>query len=184
MRADLAARLRRTMRGETIAEYGVAGVGDVTGAHRVTPQTPAITPVTPVTPRKWQWGKERKRGRILAGNGAARGRSRRDRRARGDGGRSRAGLLSRRMGAAPMPAAYIRCRRRNGGSPSMTAGTSSTPGARTQRRCDGRRASCSTCRADGLAGGLVWQLKGERVRALGEERARLTDRRTIKRLRP
>ena len=36
----------------------------------------------------------------------------------------------------------------------------------------------------GLAGGLVWQLKGERVRALGEERARLTDRRTIKRLRP
>lgn len=36
----------------------------------------------------------------------------------------------------------------------------------------------------GLAGGLVWQLKGERVRALGEERARLTDGRTIKRLRP
>jgi CubicO group peptidase (beta-lactamase class C family) len=32
---------------------------------------------------------------------------------------------------------------------------------------------------DGRAGGLVWQLKGERVGALGEERARLTGGRTI-----
>jgi hypothetical protein len=32
---------------------------------------------------------------------------------------------------------------------------------------------------DGRPGGLVWQLKGERVGALGEERARLTDGRTI-----
>jgi hypothetical protein len=33
----------------------------------------------------------------------------------------------------------------------------------------------------GLAGGLVWQLKGERVTALGEDRARLADGRVIKR---
>ena len=32
---------------------------------------------------------------------------------------------------------------------------------------------------DGRAGGLVWQLKGEHVGALGEERARLTGGRTI-----
>ena len=32
-----------------------------------------------------------------------------------------------------------------------------------------------------LAGGLVWQLKGERVGALGEDRARLTDGRLIER---
>jgi hypothetical protein len=34
---------------------------------------------------------------------------------------------------------------------------------------------------DGRPGGLVWQLKGERVDALGEDRARLADGRTIKR---
>ena len=34
---------------------------------------------------------------------------------------------------------------------------------------------------DGRPGGLVWQLKGERVDALGEDRARLEDGRTIKR---
>ena len=100
MRADLAARLRRTMRGEAIAENGVTGVSGVTATPVLRLKTPAITPVTPVTPRKWQWGKERKRGRILARNRAARGRSRRHRRARGAGGRLRAGLLSRRMGAA------------------------------------------------------------------------------------
>ena len=33
----------------------------------------------------------------------------------------------------------------------------------------------------GRPGGLVWQLNGERVKALGEDRARLTDGRTIKR---
>jgi hypothetical protein len=33
----------------------------------------------------------------------------------------------------------------------------------------------------GRPGGLVWQLKGERVDALGEDRARLEDGRTIKR---
>jgi hypothetical protein len=34
---------------------------------------------------------------------------------------------------------------------------------------------------DGRPGGLVWQLKGERVTALGEDRARLADGRTFKR---
>ena len=34
---------------------------------------------------------------------------------------------------------------------------------------------------DGRPGGLVWQLKGERVGTLGEDRARLEDGRTIKR---
>ena len=34
---------------------------------------------------------------------------------------------------------------------------------------------------DGRPGGLIWQLKGERVDALGEDRARLEDGRTIKR---
>jgi hypothetical protein len=34
---------------------------------------------------------------------------------------------------------------------------------------------------EGRPGGLVWQLKDERVNALGEDRARLTDGRTIKR---
>ena len=34
---------------------------------------------------------------------------------------------------------------------------------------------------DGRPRGLVWQLKGERVDALGEDRARLDDGRTIKR---
>jgi hypothetical protein len=34
---------------------------------------------------------------------------------------------------------------------------------------------------EGRPGGLVWQLRGERVGALGEDRARLTDGRTIKR---
>jgi len=33
----------------------------------------------------------------------------------------------------------------------------------------------------GRPGGLVWQLKGERVDALGEDRVRLADGRTIKR---
>ena len=33
----------------------------------------------------------------------------------------------------------------------------------------------------GLAGGLIWQFKGERVNALGEDRARLRDGRIIKR---
>ena len=34
---------------------------------------------------------------------------------------------------------------------------------------------------DGRPGGLVWQLKGERVGTLGEDRARLTHGRMIKR---
>ena len=34
---------------------------------------------------------------------------------------------------------------------------------------------------DGRPGGLIWQLKGERVTALGEDRAGLADGRTIKR---
>jgi hypothetical protein len=34
---------------------------------------------------------------------------------------------------------------------------------------------------DGRPGGLIWQLTGERVRALGEDRAQLSDGRTIKR---
>ena len=34
---------------------------------------------------------------------------------------------------------------------------------------------------NGRPGGLVWQLKGERVDALGEDRVRLADGRTIKR---
>ena len=44
-----------------------------------------------------------------------------------------------------------------------------TPGELFDAPCDGR------------PGGLVWQLKGERVDVLGEDRARLEDGRTIKR---
>jgi len=82
-------------------------------------------------------------------------------------------------GRASMTKSHRACRKPNGGSPSMTAGGFSTLGARTRRR-DGWRASCSTWR-DGRPGGLVWQLKGERVGTLGEDRARLTHGRMIKR---
>jgi hypothetical protein len=34
---------------------------------------------------------------------------------------------------------------------------------------------------DSRSGGLIWQLTGERVTALGEDRARLADGRTIRR---
>ena len=64
---------------------------------------------------------------------------------------------------------------------SKTGGASSTYGARTPRLCGGRRASCSTRRAMAGRAASFWQLKGERVGTLGEDRARLKHGRMIKR---
>ena len=72
------------------------------------------------------------------------------------------------------------CLKPNGCSQSMTAGASSTDAA-TMRWTAGELFDVPR---GGLAGGLVWELNGKRVDALGADHARLDDGQVIDRKRP
>ena len=179
MRADLAARLRRTMRGEAIAENGVTGVAGVTG---------------PIGLRlKPQQLRQLRQLRLENGNG---------------GKSAREGVSSpvtqpiapdfdaieerAALAADSVPSCYLDAwARLNHQKPARV----SEPEWRLAldeggRFLDAWGAEAATMRwtagelfdvpRDGRPGGLVWQLKGERVDALGEDRARLEDGRTIK----
>ena len=108
MRADLAARLRRTMRGEAIAENGVTGVAGVTGPTGLRLKPQQLRQLRPLRLENGNGEKSAREGVSSPVTAADRARLRRHRRAGGDGGRSRAGLLSRRMGAAQSPKASER----------------------------------------------------------------------------
>jgi hypothetical protein len=180
MRADLAARLRRTMRGEIIAENGVTGVSGVTA--------------TPALRRKPQQLRRLRPLRLENSNGEKSARE-------GvtspvtappapdfDAIEERAAMAADRVPACYLDAwAGLQCQRASfapveawrraiddGGLFLDTWGAD----AATMRWTAGELFDAPR---DGKQSGLVWQLNGERVHALGEGRARLTDGRTIKR---
>ena len=180
MRADLAARLRRTMRGEATAENGVTGVAGVTA-----------TPVLRLKPQQLRQLRPLRLENVNGGKSASEGVTSPvtqplapDR----DAIEERAGLA-----ADSVPACYLDAwARLNHQRPARV----SEPEWRLVldeggRFLDAWGAEAATMRwtagelfdvpRDGRPGGIVWQLKGERVDALGEDRARLEVGRTIKR---
>ena len=58
MRADLAARLHRAMRGETIAKTGVTGVAGVTGPLGLRPKPQELRQLRPLRVENDDWGKD------------------------------------------------------------------------------------------------------------------------------
>ena len=69
--------------------------------------------------------------------------------------------------------------KRNGGSRSMTAGLFLDAWGAIAAEMRWTPGELFDLPRKGSPGGLVWELNGERVNALGEDRARLTDGRTI-----
>ncbi len=180
MRADLAARLRHTMRGETTAENGVTGVAGVTAtpARRLKPQQ-----LRRLRPLRLENGHgEKSAGRGVSSSVSA------PTAPDFDAIEERAALA-----ADCVPAYYLDAWARlqyqrpfsvddavwrlaiNDAGLFLDAWGANAAAMRwsTGELFDVPR--------EGRPGGLVWRLKGERVKALGEARASLTDRRIVER---
>jgi hypothetical protein len=180
MRADLAARLRRTMRGEAIEETGVTGVSDVTGRTGLRPRP--------------QWLRQLRRLRLERDDG---------RKSAKEGVSSPVtapiapdfDAIEERAALAAdcVPACYLdawgrlQCQRPLSVADAEWRLAINDAGLFLDDR--GLEAAATRWTAaelfdvprDGRPGGLVWQLTGACVDALGEDRARLADGRTIKR---
>jgi len=180
MRADLAARLRRTMRGEAIAENGVTGVAGITAHSGLRPKPPELRQLRRLRLENANEEKDAKAGvsspvtAPLADDL--------------DAIEERAALA-----ADSVPACYLDVwARLNCQKPASVSETewrlALDDGGRFLDAWGADAAKLQWTAGelfdvprDGRPGGLVWGLKGEPVSALGEDRARLTDGRTIKR---
>ncbi len=178
MRADLAARLRRTMRGEAIAENGVTGVSGVTGPNGLRPKPQQLRQLRQLRLENGNWENSAREGvsspvtQPIA---------------------SDFGAIEERVALAAdcVPACYLvawarlQCQRPLYATEEAWRRAIEDSG----RFLDGWGADAQTMQwtaselfdapRDGRPGGLAWQLRGELVDALGEHRARLADGRTI-----
>jgi hypothetical protein len=180
MRPDLAARLRRTMRGESIAGIGVTGVADVIAAPalRLEPQQ-----LRQLRQLRLENGKGEKSAKtdvsslVTAPIGTD-----------FDAIEERAALAAESVLACYLDAwARLQCQQ----PLSVADGKRRLAINDAGLFLDAWGADAATMQwtagelfdvpREGKQGGLVWQLNGERVHTLGEGRARLTDGRTIKR---
>jgi hypothetical protein len=180
MRADLAARLRRTMRGEAIAENGVTGVSGVTGpiGLRLKPQH---------LRQLRQLRLENGNGRNSASEGVSSPVTQ-PMAPNFDAIEERAALAADRV-----PACYLDAwARLNHQKPANVSEAEWRLALDDGGRfLDAWGADAARMRwtagelfdvpRGGRPGGLVWQLKGGRADALGEDRVGLADGRTIKR---
>ena len=166
MRADLAARLRRTMRGEAIAENGVTGVSGVTGRSGLRPKPPELRQLRPLRLENGNGGKSAKEGVTSPVTAPLADDL--------DAIEERAALAADRVPACYLDAwARLQCQR-----------PLSVPDAEWRRAIDdaglfldawGADAAAMGWSAgelfdvprDGRPGGLVWQLKGAARRSLG-----------------
>ena len=182
MRADLAARLRRTMRGETIAKDGVTGVADVTAAPALRFKPLQLRQLRPL--------------RLENGNG--------DKSAKGgvsspvtapladdlDAIEERAALAADCVPTRYLNAwARLQCQRPFSVDPDAWRRAINDGGLFLDAwgvdaaKMGWTAAELFDVPSDGRRAGLVWQLKGKRGCALGEDRARLIDGRTFQRQR-
>jgi hypothetical protein len=173
MRADLAARLRRTMRGEAIAENGVMGVSGVTGALGLHLKPQQLRQLRQLRLEKDDWGKSAKEGVTSLATPSI-GRD-------FDAIEERAALAAESVPACYLDAwARLQCQR-----------PSYAPEEAWQRAIDDAGRFLDACGdeaadAEWTPGelfdamtGLVWRLAGERVEAIGADHVRLSDGRTI-----
>jgi hypothetical protein len=180
MRTDLAARLRRAMRGEAIAETGVTGVSGVTGRTGLRPKPLQLRQLRPLRLEREDGRKREKEGvsspvtAPLADDL--------------DAIEERAALAADRAPACYLDAwARLQCQRPV--SIDLDAWRLATDDGGQFLDAWGADAAAMHWSAGdlfdvpraGRRGGLVWQLNGEHVTALGETQARLADGRTIKR---
>ena len=174
MRAELAARLRRTMRGETIAENGVTGVSGVTARSGLRPKPPELRQLRRLRLENANGEKSAKEGvsspvtAPLADDLAAI--------------EERAALAADSVPACYLDAwARLQCQRPF--SIDLDAWRRAIDDAGLFLDAWGADAAAMGWSAGelfdvpraGRPGGLVWQLEGERVDALGADHVRLTD---------
>ena len=178
MRAELAARLRRTMRGEAIAENGVTGVSGVTERAGLRPKPPELHQLRRLRLENDNEGKSAKEGGSAPVTVPLA--------AELDAIEERAALA-----ADYVPACYLDAWARLQSQQPLfvsdaewrlainDAGLFLDAWGAFAAEMQWTPGELFDLPRKGNPGGLVWELKGERVNALGEDRARLTDGRTI-----
>jgi hypothetical protein len=170
MRADMLARLRHVMSGNFAAD---ASGDDITVTPPATPKKPRVTPVTPVTPKIDEKGKES--AEVCAASLVC------HLEGRADAIEERAGLAAERVPPVYLDAwARLNCHKPFAVSEAEWRQALDDGG----RFLDawGEEAAAMQWTPGQLfdaAAGLVWRLAGERVEAIGEDRIRLSDGRTI-----
>jgi hypothetical protein len=180
MRPELAARLRHVMRGDAIAENGVTGVSGVTGLLGLRLKPQELRQLRPLRLENDDWGK-----RTIEGVTAP---------VTAPSAFDLDAIEERKaLAAGSVPACYLdawarlQCQRPLSVAESDWRRAIEDAGlfldawgaeAAMMQRSAGELFDAPR---NGRPGGLVWQLRGERVDALGEDRARLADGRTLKR---
>ena len=175
MRADLAARLRRTIRGETIAENGVTGVSGVTGRTGLRLKPPQLHQLRPLRLERDDGRKSAKEGVTSPVTAPIAPDF--------DAIEERAGLAADRV-----PACYLDAwARLNHQKPAAVSEAqwrlALDDGGRFLDFWGGDAAELRWTPGElfDVAAGLVWRLAGERVEAIGADHARLSDGRTLRR---
>jgi hypothetical protein len=180
MKADLAARLRRTMRGEAIAETGVTGVSGVTGRTGLRLKPQQLRQLRPLRLERDDGRKSAKEGVSSPVTAPIAPDF--------DAIEERAAMAADCVPACYLDAwARLQCQRPFSIDPDLWRQTVNDAGLFLD--CWGSDATRMRWTVGELfemppglpPGGLVWQLKGERVNELGKYRARLTDGRLIER---
>ena len=180
MTPDLAARLRQTMRGEAIAEKGVTGVAGVTGTIglRLKPQQ-----LRQLRPLRLENGTGEKRAREGVSSPVTQPIG-----ADLDAIEERAAIISETC-PAPYADTFARLNHQKPVAVSDAQWSRALDDAGRFLDAWGRLAAEMQWGAgdlfdlprDGRPGGLIWQLQGERVEALGADHVRLGDGRTVER---
>jgi hypothetical protein len=178
MRADLAARLRRTMRGEAIAENGVTGVSGVTARTGLRPKPPELRQLRRLPLENANGENSAKAGVSLPVTASLADDL--------DAIEERAALAADRVPACYLDArARLQCQRpfsidldawrraiNDAGLFLDTWGADAAP-------MHWSAGDLFDVPRAGRRGGLVWQLKGARVEALGADHVRASDGRVI-----
>jgi hypothetical protein len=176
MRADLAARLRRVMRGEIDPKTGVTGVAGVTGPLRLRQKPHELRQLRPLRVKNDDWGKSDFGGVFDLPES--------DR----DAIEERAALCAGSVPAIYLDAwARLNCQKPLRVSDAEWFRAVNDGGLFLD--CWGSEAALWGWSAgdlfdiphDGQRGGLIWFIAGERIEAFGPEHARLSDERIFER---
>jgi hypothetical protein len=180
MRAELAERLRRIMRGEAVPEYGVTGVAGVTDTPRLRRKPQQLRRLRQLRLEKGSWEKRAEQDvsePVTAPTEAD-----------FDAIEERAAMAADRVPACYLDAwARLQCQRPLSTSEAEwrlaihDAGMFLDGWGLEAAAMEWAAGDLLDVPIEGRLGGLVWQLSGDRVEILGADHARLADGRTIER---